>query len=133
MCIGPVGLAETYSHVNGDAALGGRAPVILARLHYRGEFRPPGIVDQAHVDEAGPGNLHRRDLGQLLQLGREQTGECARGFVPAGFASTMAALVARSPCVGSRGGSTVTAAWSSPRGSCPEAASRSSAAERCAA
>ena len=32
----------------------------------------------------------------------------ARGFVPAALASTIAALVARSPCDGSRGGSTVT-------------------------
>ena len=32
----------------------------------------------------------------------------ARGFVFAPFASTIAALVARSPCAGSRGGSTVT-------------------------
>ena len=33
----------------------------------------------------------------------------ARGFVPAPFASTIAALLARSPCDGSRGGSTATA------------------------
>ena len=32
----------------------------------------------------------------------------ARGLVLAGLASTIAALVARSPCAGSRGGSTVT-------------------------
>ena len=32
----------------------------------------------------------------------------ARGFVPAAFARTIAALVARSPCDGSRGGSTAT-------------------------
>jgi hypothetical protein len=31
----------------------------------------------------------------------------SRGFPPASLASTMAALVANSPCAGSRGGSTV--------------------------
>ena len=38
-----------------------------------------------------------------------------RGFVPAGLASTIAALVARSPCAGSRGGSTVTFLRRGPR------------------
>ena len=40
----------------------------------------------------------------------------ARGLVPARLASTIAALVARSPCAGSRGGSTATAPRSSPGG-----------------
>ena len=43
----------------------------------------------------------------------------ARGFVPAPLASTIAALVARSPCEGSRGGSTVTRARSMSGGSTP--------------
>ena len=38
----------------------------------------------------------------------------ARGLVPARLASTIAALVARSPCAGSRGGSTATAPRSTP-------------------
>ncbi|CDO37298.1 hypothetical protein SPHV1_320017 [Novosphingobium sp. KN65.2] len=54
----------------------------------------------------------------------------SRGFSPAGLASTIAALVARSPCEGSRGGSTVIAPRLSPPGSVPAASSASSAALR---
>ncbi len=53
-----------------------------------------------------------------------------RGLVPAGFASTIAALVARSPWLASRGGSTATVARSSPPGKVPPATSASSAASR---
>ena len=45
----------------------------------------------------------------------------SRGLAPAGFARTIAALVAMSPCSGSRGGSTVTLAKSRPPGSAPSA------------
>src|SRR5262249_21899953 len=46
-----------------------------------------------------------------------------RGFVPASLASTMAALVAMSPCALSRGGSTTMRDWSIPAGSTPSATS----------
>ena len=46
----------------------------------------------------------------------------SRGFIPAGFASTMAALVERSPSAASRGGSTDKRAVSSPPGSLPSVA-----------
>src|SRR5947209_8350188 len=52
----------------------------------------------------------------------------AIGFCFAAPASTIAALVARSPCAGSRGGSTATRPKSSPAGSTPSAARSSSAA-----
>ena len=45
----------------------------------------------------------------------------SRGFLPAGLASTMAALVAMSPCAASRGGSAVMAEKSSFSGSSPAA------------
>src|SRR3546814_1615128 len=51
-----------------------------------------------------------------------------RGLVPAGLASTIAALVATSPCAGSRGGSTLMARRSSPSGRLPLATRQSSAA-----
>src|SRR3546814_7453695 len=51
-----------------------------------------------------------------------------RGLVPAGLASTIAALVATSPCAGSRGGSTLMARRSSPSGRPPLATRQSSAA-----
>ena len=51
----------------------------------------------------------------------------ARGFMRASLASTMAALVARSPWEGSRGGSTTTRLTSSPDGILPASASRPSA------
>src|SRR5262249_46235732 len=47
----------------------------------------------------------------------------ARGFAPASLASTMAALVAMSPCALSRGGSTTMRDWSIPAGSTPSATS----------
>src|SRR4051812_3589973 len=47
----------------------------------------------------------------------------SRGFVLASLASTMAALVAMSPCVASRGGSTTTREKSMPAGQLPSAAS----------
>src|SRR5262249_40689423 len=47
----------------------------------------------------------------------------SRGFLPASFASTMAALVAMSPCAASRGGSTTMRDWSIPAGSMPSAIS----------
>ena len=46
----------------------------------------------------------------------------SRGATPAAFASTIAALVAMSPCEGSRGGSTETLASESPRGRRPSSA-----------
>src|SRR5262249_55171024 len=52
----------------------------------------------------------------------------SRGFRPASLASTMAALVAMSPWVGSRGGSTSTRDWSMPAGSTPSAIRASFAA-----
>src|SRR5262245_47224608 len=52
----------------------------------------------------------------------------ARGFAPASLASTMAALVAMSPCALSRGGSTTMRDWSIPAGSTPSATSASLAA-----
>src|SRR5690606_31875161 len=57
----------------------------------------------------------------------------ARGFVPAGLASTRAALVARSPCAGSRGGSTLTPARGTPGGRTPSASSAERAASILAA
>ncbi len=48
----------------------------------------------------------------------------SRGFRPASFASTIAALVAMSPWLGSRGGSTMTRDWSIPPGSIPDAIRR---------
>ena len=48
----------------------------------------------------------------------------SRGAMRAGRASTIAALVAMSPCAGSRGGSTVTPPMSRPAGSRPSATSR---------
>src|SRR5262249_45378108 len=45
----------------------------------------------------------------------------SRGFLPAALASTMAALVAMSPCAASRGGSAVMAEKSSADGSSPAA------------
>ena len=59
--------------------------------------------------------------------GLDRASARARGFIPAGLARTMAALVARSPCEGSRGGSTATAARLSPPGRVPAASSASSA------
>ncbi|MDQ0836479.1 hypothetical protein QFZ54_000263 [Sphingomonas faeni] len=56
-----------------------------------------------------------------------------RGLVLAGLARTIAALVARSPWLVSRGGSTVTFLRSSPAGSVPAAVRVSSAASMCAA
>src|SRR5262245_16470522 len=52
----------------------------------------------------------------------------ARGFAPASLASTMAALVAMSPCALSREGSTTMRAWSIPAGSTPSATSAFAAA-----
>src|SRR5215203_5814262 len=52
----------------------------------------------------------------------------ARGFIRASLASVSAALVARSPCEASRGGSTTTRPASSPAGILPAASRRSRAA-----
>src|SRR3954471_23014340 len=52
----------------------------------------------------------------------------SRGLRPASLASTIAALVAMSPCAASRGGSTTTRAWSIPAGSTPSAINASLAA-----
>jgi len=54
----------------------------------------------------------------------------SRGFMPAGLDRTIAALVERSPCEVSRGGSTVIALRFRPPGSVPAASSASSAALR---
>src|SRR5580704_18962289 len=52
------------------------------------------------------------------------------GFCLTAPASTIAALVARSPCAGSRGGSTATRAKSSPAGNAPAATISSRADNR---
>jgi hypothetical protein len=52
----------------------------------------------------------------------------ARGLVAAGLASTIAALVARSPCEGSRGGSTLTWARERRAGNAPSDSSADSTA-----
>ena len=55
-----------------------------------------------------------------IALRRASNGSAmSRGFLPAGLASTMAALVAMSPSAASRGGSAVMAEKSSPAGSSP--------------
>ena len=63
----------------------------------------------------GPATSARVDLVDRRPASATISSASARGLVPARLASTIAALVARSPCAGSRGGSTATAARSTPR------------------
>ena len=69
--------------------------------------------------KAGTRDLHGGDPRQRFAAWAQIAAARARGFVPAPFASTIAALLARSPCVGSRGGSTATARRFSSAGSTP--------------
>ena len=74
-----------------------------------------------------------RDTSGSLPSSAASVSASSRGFTPAGLASTIAALVAKSPWLASRGGSTVTFRRSSPPGSAPLSVSVSSAASICAA
>jgi hypothetical protein len=78
-------------------------------------FRNPGPATSAAVTR---GSASRRSASRAAM---------SRGFIAAGLASTIAAFVAMSPWLGSRGGSTDTPAISSPAGSAPDAASVSMA------
>jgi NAD(P)-dependent dehydrogenase (short-subunit alcohol dehydrogenase family) len=60
------------------------------------------------------------DLGDVAAT--REAAAIACGLRPAGLATTIAALVAMSPCAGSRGGSTATAERSRPAGKLPSAA-----------
>jgi hypothetical protein len=69
------------------------------------------------------GNLGALDLVEGIEAGRDQPGKRAR--IGGGtLGSTIAALVARSPCAGSRGGSTATAPRIEPAASCPSRSGR---------
>ena len=92
------------------------------------------------IDRAGAGDVIARLPSGLatrlgpswpggvdLSFGQWQKLALARGFMRASLASTMAALVARSPWEGSRGGSTTTRLTSSPDGILAASANRPSA------
>ena len=103
-CIGPVGLAETYSTLT------------LRRRRCRSARRPcrragssPSCAAQKtserrRLTKPGPATCDGGDVRVRLQPRGDRMAS-SRGFTPSGLASTIAALVATSPCVGSRGGS----------------------------
>ena len=84
-----------------------RQAVALALAEDRRQLVAPAVLAEPDVDEPRPGDLDRVTPGSASSFGTISAAS-ARGLVPAPFASTIAALVARSPCEGSRGGSTAT-------------------------
>ena len=72
---------------------------------------------------------NRRSRARVPLMPRRSARPRPSGSASPGPARTIAALVARSPCAGSRGGSTATRDRSSPAGNAPSAA-RSSSADR---
>ena len=79
---------------------------VVAALRARDRAAPrPGAGLSVRLMKPGPGDLDLADSVVGAQLRRDRSAS-SRGFLPASLASTMAALVAMSPWVGSRGGST---------------------------
>ena len=128
-CIGPVGLADTYSTLTARGALRWPRPnagpsATTARVTSRStsgcsrRLMNPGPATSTAVTPGSPRSAWA------------SVSASARGLDPASLASTNAALVARSPCNGSRGGSITTLAVSSPAGTAPSRPSRSITAPR---
>ena len=74
-CNGPVGLAEQYSTLIGPPRPRSASAVVAPGRERDLDLRPPEIVAQAQVDEAGPRHGHRRDVGALGASGGEQLGQ----------------------------------------------------------
>ena len=101
------------------AVADGGTPVGRPLLQDRRHHPVPEGRHEAHVEEARhppPRSFRCRD--RLCSLAASLSA-MSRGFILAAFASTMAALQARSPCAASRGGDTSTLERSSPAGSAP--------------
>ena len=115
MCIGPVGLAETYSTLTVCPPPIVRAAVVARRRRGSRAAPPPRPArSRRMLMKPGPAISALVDLVERRRASATIGSASARGLVPARLASTIAALVARSPCAGSRGGSTATAPRSTP-------------------
>ena len=80
----------------------------------------PERIGEPQIEEARPRDLDGAHGGMRARAAPASSSARARGgHASAGFASTIAALVERSPWAGSRGGSTATRADIEPGGSVP--------------
>ncbi len=87
------------------AGADGALAVGLALLQHGAQRVAPDVGLERQIDEAGPGDIDLVDQAVGAQRLGDFIGQIA-GFWPASLASTMAALVAMSPWLASRGGST---------------------------
>ena len=70
-CIGPVGLALTYSTLTGPSALGAPAPKQLAVNENRLQDFLVNLWLQDDIDEAGAGRLRALHVRFTLEIGDE--------------------------------------------------------------
>src|SRR5271163_2306414 len=122
-CIGPVGLALTYSTLTGPSALGAPAPkrTPWVRIVRKTWWWTSGL--RTMLMKPGPAASALETSGSRARSAARLAAN-ARGFEPASLASrayTIAALVERSPWTDSRGGSTTKRLRSTPRGNSPAA------------
>jgi hypothetical protein len=132
MCSGPVGLAETYSTLTRSSLPTVHSPYSSPSRRIVRSSSRQASGDRRRLMKPGPAISTEVTGGSASSFALISSAS-ARGLVAAGFASTIAALVARSPCAGSRGGSTVTFLRSRSAGSAPSATRSSSTPSRSAA
>ncbi len=89
--------------VHGVPLADGAPPIRITLLQHHAQHAWPECTGECQVDEAGPGDLDLVDAGIGGEHRHDALGELRAAECRAGLASTMAALVARSPWVGSLG------------------------------
>src|SRR5690606_18540912 len=122
-CIGPVGLAETYSTFTLRAPPMAERPNSLPCDSTRRTTCRQKRSESRKLTKPGPATSTAATSSSLPSSAAISSARL-RGFLPSGLARTIATLEARSPWLGSRGGSTETLERS---GRAPEASLRSSA------
>ena len=116
-CIGPGRIGRDIFDIDLRAApvrCRGRSRRRRQRRRAARRARRAGL--SVRLMKPGPGDLGRGDQRRRRAAARRSASASSRGFLPACLASTIAALVARSPCAASRGGSTTTRAGRAPAG-----------------
>src|SRR6056297_136500 len=119
-CIGPVGLAETYSTLTFCPCPMSDRPYCVPAVRMVRGSPCQTVTASRRLRNPGPATSALAMRGSARNFVASASA-MSRGLALAGLASTMAALVAMSPCSGSRGGSVVTGSVFSPSGRSPSA------------
>ena len=117
----PGRIGRNIFDVDWHAAADVASAVVGPKPHGSAQRVDPGTRLEREIDEARARNFGLPTMRSSARSFAAIASASSRGFLPASLASTIAAFVAASPWLGSRGGSTVTRDRSMPAGNAPAA------------